>query len=178
MKFSALAAFLLLFLIASPVFASQPVGQDRQPNWTITVDPLTVALGYPHIQIERRVSGSVTFYGGPHFRLFDGILTDGTEPFYGAGGELAARWFPFGSAPSGLWLSGRTVAAHLWTYDTEEIARSFGGYSSGLVGFTWIPFGWLVLSGGAGVQYIYYDIEDFGRRSFFPALHTAVGIAF
>ncbi len=178
MRISALVVFIVLFFVANPVFAAQPVGQERQPSWTITVDPLTVALGYPHLQIERRVSRSMTVYGGPHLRLFDSLLAEEHEPFYGAGGELAVRWFPFGSAPSGLWLSGRTVVAHLWTYDTEEIARSFGGYSSGLIGFTWIPFGWLVVSGGAGVQYLYYDIEDFGTRSFYPALHTAVGIAF
>lgn len=178
MKYTAIFLAMIALLAATPAFAAGPPEVEEPPNWTITVDPLTVALGYPHIQIERRINSSLSVYAGPHARLFDSIFEEGSESFYGLGAEAAVRWFPFGSAPSGFWLSARTVAAHLKTYDVMDPTSSFGGYSSGLAGFTWIPFNWLVLSGGAGVQYLYYDIEDLGLRTLYPAMHTAVGIAF
>jgi len=57
------------------------------PTWTVTVDPLTFALGYAHVQVERRLGSQWSLYAGPHARLFDGLLTEGREPFLGFGGE-------------------------------------------------------------------------------------------
>lgn len=155
---------------------AQKAEVDR-PDWTITVDPLTFALGYAHVQVERTAGRYVSIYAGPHLRLFDGILTDGHEPYLGFGGEVGVRAFPWGKAPSGPWVMGRQVVARLHTTDDSAPAKA-GGYSSVLLGYTGVIAGHFVLSGGAGLNYLYYDIGDYGTSGFFPALHTNLGVAF
>lgn len=147
------------------------------PAWTVTVDPLTTALGYVHVQTERRVSGAFSVYAGPHLRLFDGILTDEPEPYIGLGGEVGVRWFPWGAAPKGGWVMLRTVGARVSTTEGPKQA-AFGGYSSALVGGTAIVKDVLVLSGGAGFQQLYYTVGPYGPSGPFVALHTNVGVAF
>ncbi len=147
------------------------------PRWTVSVDPLTVALGYPHVQVERVLTDSVSLYVGPHARLFDGLLTEGHEPFVGYGLESGARWFPKGEAPTGRWLMGRQVVARLHTTEGPEQAE-LGGYSSVLGGYTAILGDVFVLSGGLGFQYLYYDIAGMGASGPFAAAHTNLGVAF
>lgn len=181
--FLVLSFLILSTLMASPAMAQQRLQQPssddgRKATWTITVDPLTTALGFAHIQIERRLSSNWSVYSGPNMRLFDSLLSNSVEPYHGYGAEVGVRWFPLGGAPEGLWLVGRGVGARMVTLDPEEPLRGWGGYGSGLIGYTWLPFGWLALSGGAGVQYLRYGIDGFGTEGILPALHTAVGIAF
>ncbi len=151
---------------------------DSPPQWTISVDPLTAVLGYPHLQFERSINDRLSIYAGPHLRLYDNLLDDETEPYRGYGAEFGVRWFPFRTGPSGPWLSARTVTAHLRTHAPAEPSSEFGGYSSVLAGYTYFPTDWFVVSGGLGVQYLYYDIDDFGTRSPFVAMHTVFGFAF
>lgn len=147
------------------------------PHWTVTVDPLTYALGYAHVQVEGRLSDHSSLYLGPSLRLYDGLLTDGHEPFVGIGAEAGLRWFPWGEAPQGTWLMARGVIARLSTSDPPLPARP-GGYGSLLVGHTGVIAGRLVLSGGAGVNYLAYTIGGYGVSGLLPALHTNVGVAF
>ena len=179
-------AVFVVFLFATAPAAAATATDDvvddapehAPPDWTITVDPLTAALGYPHLQFERRISDDFTAYAGPHMRLYDSVFEDETEPYRGYGAEFGVRWFVFGGAPAGFWLSARTVAAHLTTHAPAEPSSDFGGYTSALAGYTYFLKDWFVLSGGAGVQYLYYDIDDFGTRTLFPAMHTTFGVAF
>lgn len=147
------------------------------PSWTVQVDPLTAALGYAHVQVERAVAPSWSVYLGPHLRLYDSLLADDVEPYRGLGAEAGVRWFWAGEAPEGGWLLARGVAAHLRTTDGTELTGP-GGYGSLLAGYTAVLDERWVLSGGAGGQYIAYQIAGYGPSGFFPALHTAVGIAF
>lgn len=162
----------MLTLLLSFAFA-----QDDRPDWTVTVDPLTFSLGYAHLQVERAFGDHVSVNVGPHMRLFDGILTEGHEPYLGFGGELGVRAFPWGKAPTGPWVMGRQVIARLNTTD-DSAAPKPGGYSSVLLGYTGIIGGHFVLSGGAGFNYLYYDIGDYGTSGPFIALHTNLGVAF
>ena len=164
------ALMLWTALAASPATAADP-------TWTVSVDPLTVALGYPHLQVEHAFTDGFSLYVGPHARLFDGLLTEGTEPFRGYGLETGARWFPKGEAPTGVWLMARQVLARLHTTEGPE-ASEFGGYSSVLGGYTVILGDVFVLSGGLGFQYLYYDIAGMGSSGPFPAAHTNLGVAF
>lgn len=150
---------------------------DVLPSWTVTVDPLTFALGYAHVQVERAFGDRVSVYAGPHMRVFDGLLTEGHEPFLGFGGELGVRAFPWGHAPTGAWLMGRQVLAGLHTTDGSAAPKP-GGYSSALLGYTGILGTHFVLSGGAGFNFLYYDIGNYGTAGPFPALHTNLGVAF
>ena len=149
----------------------------ESPSWTLTVDPLTTALGYVHLQTERRLSAHTSLYLGPHLRLFDGLLTRNHEPFIGVGAELGFRVFPWGRSPEGVWAMGRTVLSRLSTTEAPKEATA-GGYSSVLIGYTGVIGAHFVLSGGAGVNYLYYDIQGYGTSGFFPALHTNLGVAF
>ena len=164
-------------LVLAAALSTSTAAAGGDPQWLVTVDPLTVALGFPHVLVQRAVSDRVSLYAGPHARLFDGIITEGDEPFVGFGVEVGARWFPKASAPTGMWLLGRQVGAHLHT--TEGPAASeLGGYSSLLVGYTVILGDVFVLSGGLGAQYLYYDISGMGSSGPFPAADTSLGIAF
>ena len=145
-------------------------------RWTVQVDPLTLALGYVHVQIEQRIVDHVSIYVGPHMRLFSTPFLE-PSPYLGFGLEAGVRIYPFGTAPDGWWVLGRGVAAYLVTLDYSAAPR-VGGYVSALVGYTFILFDHLVISLGAGAQYIDYKIGAYGPRGLFPALHTAVGFAF
>ncbi len=184
--FRASLRFLLMFAMVG-FFSVEVVAEEgpaestaekRTPNWTVTVDPLTTALGFSHIQIERRISNNWSIYTGPHLRLFDSIFEDEEQPYRGYGAEVGMRWFPLGGAPGGLWLLGRGVGARTMTLENIDPTTGWGGYASGLIGYTWLPVSWLALSGGAGVQYLRYGVEEYGTEGILPALHTAVGIAF
>lgn len=150
---------------------------DEVPQWTVTVDPLTTALGFGHVQVERALGERVSVYAGPHLRLFDGLLSEGHEPYLGYGVEVGVRVFFAMPAPTGCWAMARGVLAYAHTTDGTGLAAP-AGYGSGLVGYTGIVGGWLVLSGGAGVQYLHYRVGDYGPVGIAPALHTNIGVAF
>ncbi len=151
---------------------------SARSSWTLTVDPLTTAIGYVHIQVEHALSPRLSLYVGPSLRLFNGILSEDDDDYTGYGVEAGVRWFFFGTAPSGWWAGVRGVAALIQTDASGETERALGGYGSALAGYTWQPNNWLVLSGGAGIQYIHYKVEEQGTDGLLPALHTAVGVAF
>ncbi len=160
------------------LLASLAQAEPAQPQWTISVDPLTTALGFAHIQVERRLSDRFSLYAGPHARLFDAPWTppEEREPFLGLGVEVGVRWFPKGEALEGPWLMGRGVVASAWATDSDE--TSLAGYGSVLGGWTWIVGDHLVLAAGLGVQRIQYGVGDYGIRAWLPAAHSNIGVAF
>lgn len=167
----------MLVLLALLAPASALSIEETRPAWTLQVDPLTTALGYVHLQVERRVAPGWSVYAGPHLRLFDGILTESPEPYTGLGLEAGVRWFPRARAPEGPWVLLRGVGARLSSAETTP-ATGFGGYASALGGATWVIDDWLVLSGGLGVQRLFYTLGPYGTEGWLPAAHTAVGVAF
>ena len=160
----------MLALLAASAFAASP-------TWTITVDPLTTALGYAHVQVERRLTDHASLYLGPSLRLFNGVLSDINGPYIGLGLEAGGRWFPWGKAPRGGWLMLRGVGAWLHTTDGTDLSAP-GGYTSALVGGTVLLGEHLVLSGGAGLSYFAYTVGGYGPAGLIPALHTNLGVAF
>jgi len=166
-----LAALLLTALAQSPV-------AETTPAWTVQVDPLTTALGFVHVLVERRVHPCLSVYAGPHARLFDGaFITDGHEPFVGWGAETGARFFPQGTAPEGVWIGLRGVVAALHTTDGTRV-NGVGGYASALAGYQAILGKRWVLSGALGVNWMHYTLGDYGPSGVLPAAHTAIGVAF
>lgn len=172
----AVALLLTLALVPTEATAQSSEGVDT-PQWTLQVDPLTTLIGFVHVQVERRLGDSFSIYAGPSLRLFSPPFGD-DENFVGYGGEVGFRWYFLGGAPEGFWVLARTVAAYLSSDLPGGEESGFGGYSSGLVGYTAIFGNWFVLSGGAGFQYLYYTINDEGPSGPLPALHTTVGVAF
>jgi hypothetical protein len=161
---------LAAYLLATPAWAAPP-------RHTVTVDPLTTALGFAHVQVERALGDRASIYVGPSLRLYDGILPDVNGPYVGLGAELGVRGFFTGSAPRGGWVMARGVLARVSTRDPYPAAR-LGGYTSALVGYTAVLGPGLVLSGGAGASWFDYGVLDYGPRGLAPALHTNVGVAF
>jgi hypothetical protein len=147
---------------------------QAEPHWTVTVDPLTTAIGLLHVQVERDLGPHFSLYLSPSVRVFDGILPNFNGPYVGLGVEAGFRGFFVGRAPEGGWVMVRGVLARL---STEDKANP-GGYTSALVGYTGILGPGLVLSGGAGVSYFAYGVQDYGIHGFAPALHTNIGWAF
>ena len=145
------------------------------PKWTLQVDPLTTALGYVHLQVEYAFTDSISAYVGPHLRLFSGIGSE-PEPYIGYGAEFGIRYYFEHNAPEGWWMLGRGVLAHV--QDTESDESSLGGYGSILGGYTAILGNVFVLSGGLGIQRIDYGVGNYGKHTWFPAAHTALGVAF
>ncbi len=150
--------------------------QSDSPRWTAQVDPLTFALGYAHVQVERALDDRWSVYAGPHLRLFDSVLGGEHEPYLGFGAEAGVRRYLTGVAPEGAWVLARGVLA-VATTSSPARQTAPAGYGSLLVGYTGVLGPGLVLSGGAGAQYIHYTVADYGVEGVFPALHTAVGWA-
>lgn len=153
------------------------IASARAFEWTVTVDPLTAALGFAHVQVERSIGTHVSVYAGPSLRLYDGLLPAANGPYTGVGGEVGVRGFFYGDAPEGGWVMLRGVLAWVAT-DTPTEAANLGGYTSLLAGYTGILGPGLVLSGGLGVSWFDYGVLDYGVHGFAPAAHTNVGWAF
>ena len=158
--------------------AGQPtVEPPPSPKWTVQLDPLTTALGFAHVQVERALTPNFSVYAGPSLRLYSSVFDEAPSPFIGLGVEVGLRWFFKPTAPQGLWAQVRGVAARLST-DEQGGKTGFGGYGSALVGYTWIFSGRWVLAAGTGVNYLQYTIADMGTEGVLPAAHTTFGIAF
>lgn len=169
-----------ILLAAAPLLGlalPSPAAAAEGPRWTVQVDPLTAALGFAHVQVERRLHPRLSLYAGPSLRLYDGLLADVNGPYRGLGVEAGLRCFPWGQAPSGPWLMARGVLAGLSTTDGSNL-RAVGGYGSVLAGYTAVLDGWLVLSGGLGGSYFAYQVGGYGPQGPAVAAHTAVGVAF
>lgn len=155
------------------IISATPAGAPKQ--WTVSVDPLTVLLGFVHVQVERALGERFSVYAGPSLRLFDSPLGFPKGPFRGYGAEVGVRGFVWGVAPEGAWLMLRGVLAAV----TSPEGTAPGGYGSLLAGYTAILGPGLVLSGGLGVSYFSYGPASAGGiHGFIPAAHTTVGWAF
>jgi len=150
--------------------------RDSEPAWTVQVDPLTTALGFVHVQLERRLARAFSIYAGPHARLFRGLGADESEDHKGYGLEVGARWFFLArrGAPAGAWAQVRGVLARVSKDDQSQA----GGYVSALAGYTFIVSHRWVFALGLGVQYINYQAAGVGTEGVLPAAHTTVGLAF
>ena len=173
--------FLLMASTASaegaPVEQLEHEHLDPEPQyrWTLGVDPLTFALGFAHVQLERSFGERFSLYVGPSFRFFSNPLLSDPEldGVRGYGAELGARVFFYGAAPEGAWVMVRGVLAYI----RDDEGGAAGGYGSALVGYTWVRRR-LVLSGGLGLNYFAYSLRGQGPSGFAPAAHTLIGVAF
>ncbi len=163
----------LVLALLAPASADPP----DDPAWTVTVDPLTFALGFAHVQVERALHPRVSVYAGPSLRLFDGLLPAVNGPYVGLGGELGVRGFFAGAAPEGGWVMVRGVLARVSTTDGPPEVK-LGGYTSALVGGTAVLGPGFTLSGGAGASFFAYEIAGYGPSGPALALHTNLGWAF
>ncbi len=171
-------------LVALPANAETPPERPKHParKWTLQVDPLTTALGFVHLQVERALHPHLSIYAGPSLRLFNGLISEPTDNYRGLGGEMGLRVFFRPTAPRGFWVQTRGVLAHLTSYRRLEPdgshPTSIGGYVSVLGGYTWIFKNGFVVSLGAGVQYLHYTVDNQGSKGILPAAHTTLGYAF
>jgi hypothetical protein len=170
----ALVATSATLWLATPATAGAEATHRPAPAWTIQVDPLTTALGYVHVQVERRVTAGLSLYAGPHARMFSGFTADEDDDVRGVGAEIGLRWFFRGVAPAGSWAQVRGVGARVSRMEDATL----GGYVSALGGHTWILRGRWVLSAGLGIQYVHYAVNDVGPKGVLPAAHSTFGIAF
>lgn len=169
--------FFIFMLFPAAALAETPPSEPAPRHWTIQVDPLTTVLGFVHLQFERTLGDHASIYVGPHLRLFSSPFSD-PEDFVGYGVEVGVRWYFLGTAPRGWWGLVRGVGASLKTDANGTRETALGGYGSALGGYTWIVADRLVLSLGGGVQYLHYTVGGLGPKTFAPAAHTAIGIAF
>ena len=175
MRLSALVTCCALLALWAPDVASADTPEPR--SWTLQVDPLTTALGFAHLQVERVLSPHLPIYVGPSLRLYSSVFDAEPSPFTGIGAEAGVRYFIRPSAPRGLWAQVRGVLARLST-DEQGGKTGMGGYGSALVGYTWILADRWVLAGGLGVNYLQYTIAGMGTEGLLPAAHTTLGVAF
>ncbi len=166
------SAFLAILLSTAPMRAV--ADPPPAPQWTVSVDPLTVMLGFVHVQVERAFGPHISVYAGPSLRLFDSVFGTPAGPYKGYGAEVGVRGFVWGAAPKGVWVMLRGVLAAVVSSEGTQP----GGYGSVLAGYTGILGPGLVLSGGLGVSYFSYGPSSFGIRGVLPAAHTAIGWAF
>lgn len=155
----------------------------QTPQWTVSVDPLTTALGFVHLQTELALGRRFSIYAGPNIKLFDFPGTE-QQQYRGYGVEVGLRWFftagdkpTHRSAPRGAWVMVRGVAANVRRTDRTEISE-FGGYISALAGHTWMFDEVFVVGLGLGIQRIDYTVDGLGIQGTLPAAHSTVGVAF
>ena len=165
--------FVSLAILLSTTSMHAVAEPPTAPLWTVSVDPLTVMLGFVHVQVERAFGPHVSVYAGPSLRLFDSVFGTPAGPYKGYGAEVGIRGFVWGAAPKGVWLMLRGVLAAVVSSEGTQP----GGYGSVLAGYTGILGPGLVLSGGLGVSYFSYG-PSFGIHGVLPAAHTAIGWAF
>lgn len=163
-------------LCVAALLAVPERGFADPPAWTVQVDPLTTALGFAHVQVERALAPQWSVYAGPHVRAFPSLLGNEHLPMRGAGVELGVRRFWHPSAPQGWWAQLRGVLAHTWRTDSD--ASGVGYYASALVGYTAIFGDRWVLAGGLGVNYLHYGVAGARIEGILPAAHTTFGVAF
>ena len=176
----AFAACVALSVAAHPGAATAAGSESTAASpyaWTLQIDPLTTALGFAHIQVERALTPNFSIYVGPSLRLYSSVFDEEPSPFVGIGAEVGLRYFFKPSAPQGLWVQVRGVIARL-SSDEQGGKTGMGGYGSALVGYTWIFGGRWVLAAGAGVNYLQYTIAGMGTEGLLPAAHTTFGVAF
>ncbi|MSQ82641.1 MAG: DUF3575 domain-containing protein [Myxococcales bacterium] len=154
-----------------------PAHAAERPQWTAQVDPLTVALGFWHVQVERTLSPAWSLYVGPHVRYFPSLLGTESLPMRGAGVEAGLRHFFGGQAPKGWWAQTRAVLARTW-HTSRDGPTGLGGYASVVAGYSAVFADRWVLAGGLGVNYLYYGVAGARIEGVFPAAHSAVGLAF
>ena len=176
----ALVALVALALVPATGLAASPAQGSTAPappRWTWQGDPLTTALGFAHIQVERALTDRVSIYAGPSLRLYSSVFAAEPSPFIGLGVEAGVRVFLRPTAPQGLWAQVRGVLARL-SADKDGGKTAIGGYGSALVGHTWIFSGRWVLAAGLGVNHLRYTIAGMGTSGWLPAAHTTFGVAF
>ncbi|MBT8494774.1 MAG: hypothetical protein KJO07_17085 [Deltaproteobacteria bacterium] len=169
-------AKLLILILSCCLLAESARAEDPlpEPQWTVQVDPLTVALGFVHVQLERALSEKISVYAGPSIRLWDLLGEDDDPSYYGIGLEAGVRFYVRGRAPVGTWLMVRGVGAYI-ADDNDN--TDLGGYASVLVGHHF-TFGRWLLGAGIGVQYLHYTVDGTGTEGVLPAAHTTVGAVF
>ena len=164
----------LSLLLSTQTLAEDTPRLEQHPRqWTVSVDPLTLILGFVHVQVEHTLGEHFSLYVGPSLRLFDSPLGFPKGPFRGYGAEVGLRGFVWGKAPEGAWLMLRGILAAV----VHEGGVEPGGYASALAGYTGIIGPGLVLSGGLGISWFSYG-PAYGIHGFLPAAHTAIGWAF
>jgi hypothetical protein len=150
------------------------IEHEQSPRWTIQIDPLTLALGFVHVQVERALSDRVSIYAGPSVRLWDLLAEDDDPSYYGLGIEAGVRIYVRGKAPVGTWVMARGVGAYIVDEDDNS---DFGGYGSLLVGHHFV-FGRWLLGAGIGVNFMHYTVDGTGSEGILPAAHTTIGTVF
>jgi hypothetical protein len=185
-RLAAAAGALAALTLAAPAAAQE---RPRPPPNVITTNPLAALLGgTANLEYERAVHPYVGVFAGPQIQFGYGLLFRGSEgdSVFGLGLTTGARFYLFGEAPRGFFLSPQLEVAYV-SLTTASGSGSGSGFGvSALVGYQWLIADHFVISIGGGVRYMEVSATASSGSStasaslsgFGPAARLALGGAF
>jgi hypothetical protein len=147
------------------VEAAVPVeSTSRSTVFSMTLLPLGVAVQHawsPRWSLAAGVSGTGSL---------SSTANSGDSKSLALGPTLGARFFPWGQAPSGLWLGPQLGGRLSWSessFSGSFFSRSTTGSLalSGMAGYTWVTSSGLTLDFGAGLSGTWSQVLSAGGSS-------------
>lgn len=159
----------------------------RRPLNTITIEPLSLIFARTiDVEFEHAVSPGVSLFVGPSVIIGTPSTTYANESYFGVGVSFGARFFMFGNAPRGFFLSPFAEIAYASASVNGASGSGVAFAVGGLVGYTWLIGDVFDVSIGGGVQYFSEQVTatngsttyQVGFNGVLPALRLALGFGF
>lgn len=169
---------------AQPVVVGEP--PPPLPRTVISTNPLGMLVGTLNVELEQVVMPTLSLFVGPQVQFSQGIGSSPDRSVWGVGAVGGLRFYPWGLAPKGLYLSPQLSLAYA-SVTSGSVEGSGTGFSvAGMVGYQWIIGRHFALALAGGVQYLSVSAEASSGTSsaalstsgIYPALRLGLGLAF
>ncbi|MFO0748044.1 MAG: hypothetical protein U1F43_20645 [Myxococcota bacterium] len=169
------------FLAAEPVMLTGPAPEPPPPPNALVVEPLAVVFAKTiALEYERRLTTGFSLALAPALALGE-IKGSGTDPATGGykafGVSLAARFYPWSTAPEGAFIGPYGGVAWVSADAGDVTVTGLGWSLGGLAGYTWILGKFFVFSIGAGASWNDMSLDHEGTTSGKHGLYLATRLA-
>jgi hypothetical protein len=153
--------------------------ETPRPRNTLTISPMLMVLQSMYgLEYERALLPELSVFATPRFSL----LSDDSGRWRYAQLMLGGRFFPFGRAPGGLFLTSRVSGISVSSTVPETKGRSFTTSVGAGVGYSLLAWNRLVISVGATRSYFWTfkkeNEVDSKKEGFVTDLQFNLGVAF
>ncbi len=140
-----------------------------------------------NVEYERAVAPMVSVFVGPELQFSQGVLASASNmEVFGFGVSAGARFYLFGDAPRGMFLSPEVSAAWVSAKTSSAEGSGSGFGVAALVGYQWLIADHFAISLGIGARYYAVSVNASSGSSsaiydvagFLPAARIALGGAF
>lgn len=138
---------------ASTCFAER----RRAPPNVVTTNPLaTVLAGTANVEYERAIAPWASLFVGPQVQFGYGVLlrSGADDKIFGLGLSAGARFYVFGDAPRGFFLSPQLDIAYVTLRRGSAEGSGAGFGIAALIGYQWLVADHFAISLGIGGRYL------------------------